>query len=467
MNRSILSILSHPEEPIHCAQPSLKTLLYFIPIFLQCLLLHPSFSKSLVFSNTRVLLTPLNVYLALRLSIDFCFKPLEKTGLGNFVLGILGVYLACKALEWGLCGGFWEGMYWERKEKVEPDEKSTAGTGTGTEDKEVGGLERVDATWPEIFGWTIMQASSLRGLQYGWGPKKKLESPKFKPILFRLIALNLLQAITLGYLIISKDLKKTINPFELIGFPSNWITKTFAELFYTFCFGTWFATSLDVSWSTFTLLCLSLHYLHSHQILRLSNPILAFFDPKLCTPLFGRPLESDSLGFFWAKAWHQLLRRPATVCAGVPLSQLVRKMGLGKNWQRVVGLFGSFFLVGFLHEFAIHSVARPPHPSAHIYTQEFPSALAYFLLQPIGIILEPFIIPYIPRWIGGGKLWVLCFSLLTATPYRRQYVDKVRLIDQAYQSPDQWNFVSFFLPGGMIRLMETGKYMLFKTSGEF
>ncbi|EGF98351.1 uncharacterized protein MELLADRAFT_113624 [Melampsora larici-populina 98AG31] len=467
MLSSIINTFSNPTEPTHCTQPSYKTFLYTLPIFIQCSLLHPSFSNSLVLSNLRVLLTPLNVILSLSLSIDFCFKPLEFTGLGNFVLGILSVYLVCKSLEWGLLGGFWTGMYWER---VEMDGRGLGGSEKSVEnkdqekekdqvkdkDKEVmKNLEVANgnASWSEIFGWTVMQSFSIRGLQYGWGPKKKLEAPKFKEILIRTILLNSLQVIVLGFLIISKNSKKTINLFNLIGFPVNWFTNGISELVYTFCFGTWFATSLDVAWSMFTLLCLSIHQLHSTGL--------------FCTPLFGRPLESDSLEIFWGKAWHQLLRRPALVCAGIPASQLVRKIGFGKQVQRIVGLFASFFLVGVLHEFAIHSVARPPHPSSHIYTQEFPSSLIYFLLQPIGIIMERYVIPWIPKFLGGGKLWVLMFSLITATPYRRQYVDRFRLIDKVYAHPDQWNFWSFVMPGGMMNLLETYRYLFVRNSDYF
>lgn len=91
---------------------------------------------------------------------------------------------------------------------------------------------------------------------------------------------------------------------------------------------------------------------------------------------------------------------------------------------------------------AIHAIARKPHPSPHFYFEEFPGSMFYFLMQPVGIILEPYIIPHIPRCLGGGWIWVFIFTLITATPFRKQWVHDFRLIDEAYSRMSECDLFS-------------------------
>lgn len=69
------------------------------------------------------------------------------------------------------------------------------------------------------------------------------------------------------------------------------------------------------------------------------------------------------------------------------------------------------------------------------------------MLQPIGILVEPCLIPLIP---GGGTVWCYLFTLLSALPFRRQYFDGHRLLDLSYP-PVSWNWfmTSLLIPGLM------------------
>ncbi|EGG10886.1 uncharacterized protein MELLADRAFT_70868 [Melampsora larici-populina 98AG31] len=154
---------------------------------------------------------------------------------------------------------------------------------------------------------------------------------------------------------------------------------------------------------------------------------------------YNSPHTATSLSWFWGKGWHQLFRRNFLMCGGLPASAMAKKLGGGSKIQRICGLFGCFFVSGLLHEFIAHIMARKPHPFTHVYFKEFPAAFAYFLVQPIGILLEPYIIPHIPGKVGGGWLWVLVFTLLTATPFSKQYAYNFRFVDHGYKPVNEWN----------------------------
>ena len=97
---------------------------------------------------------------------------------------------------------------------------------------------------------------------------------------------------------------------------------------------------------------------------------------------------------------------------------------------------------------ALHYIARAPHPSAHILYHEFPGSALYFMLQPIGILMEPFLAPYVP----GGIVFTYVFTLVTTSPFRRQYFRPGRLLDDSYP-PFSWTWLlsSLLFPGFSFR----------------
>lgn len=78
--------------------------------------------------------------------------------------------------------------------------------------------------------------------------------------------------------------------------------------------------------------------------------------PLLWPPFFDRPFSSDSLAIFWAKRWHQLLRRTFFVFGGYPgewLGSLISKEA-GKLGM----LFGVFIASGLFHELTTYTMGR-------------------------------------------------------------------------------------------------------------
>lgn len=69
----------------------------------------------------------------------------------------------------------------------------------------------------------------------------------------------------------------------------------------------------------------------------------------------------------------------------------------------------------------------------------------YFMVQPIAMLIEPMIIPMIPKRLGGGRLWLWTFSTLAAIPFRNQYMGKGRL-DAHYRPMSQWSLAYVLRP---------------------
>ncbi|KAH9823312.1 hypothetical protein DFH28DRAFT_946785 [Melampsora americana] len=438
---SLVDTFWYPEKIITCQNPSYITILYLIPFWLQCSLLHPNFSNhSSLRLIRRFLFTPLNVYLGIKIPIDFCFKPLTKNASLNLHFGIAGFYLALKSLEWGLTGGFLSGKYWDVIESDQSKKKV---------DQE--NLTVKEKTWKEVAIWTTNQFFSVRGLQYGWGVKTNLVTPSVLGVMRRYFLVHLLNVISLIPLMLTRDHGCPDNALASLGIPSFWGRMMIAEGIATISSMIFTFSGIDMTFSIITLGCYGLHWLN--QSIQIPQWILDLCDPKLCPPIFEFPNTQTkmSLAWFWGKGWHQLLRRVFLVCGATPTSKLVKKFGGSSLLQKIVGLFGTFFLSGLLHQYAIHCVSRQPHPNPHIYFNEFPGTFFYFFIQPIGLIIEPFIIPRIPRYLGGGWLWVLIFTAITCSPYRKQFIDSSRFIDENYKPLSEWSWSTLIFPGKYLK----------------
>lgn len=71
-----------------------------------------------------------------------------------------------------------------------------------------------------------------------------------------------------------------------------------------------------------------------------------------------------------------------------------------------------FFFFFFWLPPGVYTMGHLSHSDPYIPFKTFPGTFLFFFLQPLGIILEPYIIPYIPTRFGS-KLWTYSFLLLT------------------------------------------------------
>lgn len=65
------------------------------------------------------------------------------------------------------------------------------------------------------------------------------------------------------------------------------------------------------------------------------------------------------------------------------------------------------------------------------------------------MMIEPMVLKYVPK---SAWLWLFGFTIPTATPFRHQWFgSKNRLLDRAYPSISDWDWISLIVPGGMLR----------------
>ncbi|KIJ36569.1 hypothetical protein M422DRAFT_179251, partial [Sphaerobolus stellatus SS14] len=82
-------------------------------------------------------------------------------------------------------------------------------------------------------------------------------------------------------------------------------------------------------------------------VLLFNNP------PSTWPPFFDAPFHSDSLHYYWAKGWHQLLRRTFVVCGGRPGMWVCKKLRIPKG----VGLvLGTFAVCAVCHELPFYTL---------------------------------------------------------------------------------------------------------------
>ena len=78
--------------------------------------------------------------------------------------------------------------------------------------------------------------------------------------------------------------------------------------------------------------------------------------PLLWPPFLDHPFSSDSLTIFWAKRWHQFLRRLFVIFGGYPgywLGGLI-----SKEVAKVAMVFGIFTASGLYHELTTYTMGR-------------------------------------------------------------------------------------------------------------
>lgn len=121
--------------------------------------------------------------------------------------------------------------------------------------------------------------------------------------------------------------------------------------------------------------------------------------PESWPPVLDHPFKSDSMHIFWAKRWHQLLKRTFVVYGGYPGKWISGDIG---------AVLGTFIASGLYHETAIYVMGRGFDPIVPIF----------FALQGPVLILEKLWRVVTGRRVGGwvGRLWVYLIMFFLAQP---------------------------------------------------
>lgn len=125
-------------------------------------------------------------------------------------------------------------------------------------------------------------------------------------------------------------------------------------------------------------------------------------------PTFNSPWRADSLHDFWARRWHQVLRRTFIVLGGLPGAWIGGEVGR---------TLGTFLASGLFHELGMYVVNRGLDHRV----------ILFFALQGVGVLLERLYRKVTGRRVGGwtGRIWVwvlilgleqMCSTSLYAVP---------------------------------------------------
>jgi len=422
---------------------SLGVVLYLflglIPLLIQGSLLHPKFARWRILRWVRLALTPLNVYLGLKWPLEYVVTPIHRSGGFNFCLCIWGIQIMLKALLLGLMPGYMEGRCWIRDEAVfSPADKAYT----------VQAEQKDDFSWKEVARWTLKHTLSPRGIQYGWGLKSEPNQRTSREVVKRLFKVHILSLLSSGYSVACRDYGSPTNLLVALGFPRTRATTILAEGLASLSLPCFLLSWFDIGYSYITLNAYMISWLHREKKLPIPAWIMEWFDPRLYTIIFQSPHTVSSLNELWSKAWHQFLRADLIFFGARPAISLARKAGLSKTAQKISALFAVFILSGILHElYIISMVTSKTTFRTYLSLSPFPGTFFFFMIQPLGILLEPLIIPLIPKKLGGGTLWVWAFSLLVITPYRKTLMGEFGAIDGALPPFSKWPLYAFFIPG--------------------
>ncbi|EGG07705.1 uncharacterized protein MELLADRAFT_105729 [Melampsora larici-populina 98AG31] len=424
--------------PSQCRPIAFQTFLPYALVMCQCALLHPTFAHSNLARLIRISLSPINVIWSLTLPFRYCFIPLESSAGINLGLGLSAIYTAVKCLEWG----FATGAYYKRPiatinrvqrwEKVKEDEIFRK----KQEDEPCGIFK--------LMTWTLLQLTSVRGLNFTWGPAAVANNLSTAYLMKRFIRISVPLNIAIVFVLLTRDspLKTPTSALLSIGVPSFPGLKILAESIYSFSFGVMIACLFDTRFTFCALICTALHKIMS--FLQFPEEILDLVNPLYLPPIFHSPQTSSSVAEFWAETWHTFLKRTFVVAGGKPLVWMAQRLGATTKFQRLAGLLGIFLASAATHEYILLVMAQPPHSNPHTITS-LPGSTIFFMLQPLGILIEPSIIPHIPKRIGGGKLWTILFLIATCYSFREQYLGEGRVVATLRPLP-KWSLLYALSP---------------------
>ncbi|POW10479.1 hypothetical protein PSHT_08747 [Puccinia striiformis] len=450
-NDPVVKTFIYPHEEIPCRSMSVLSLLYLLPGLLQAGLLYPHLSRLRWLRWLRLLMTPVTVYLSLRLSIDYCFTPTTRRGYANLALACVSFTMAARSIEWGTVHSFKEAKIWKRPEFDSPHIPFKPGHNSTPQPLATKNQQsNVHPAWSfsDWLAWTVELTSSPRGFQYGWGARAAPNTDSPMDVVKRMYKMNLVHVLATSFSILCRDEGSPTKALRYLGVGGFYGERIVGEGLASLAFGYYLVSMIDLFFGYLTLFVHLLNFIHT-DLVRLPEWIIRSCDTRTCVPMFNNPHKAPSLAHLWGKAWHQNFRQAFIICGGAPATKLAKAFGLGVQLQRLAGMAGCFVVSAALHEYAIHCIARQPHPSPHILFHDFPGSAIYFLLQPIGIVIEPFLVPYVP---GGGVVWSFLFTLTTTIPFRRQYFMHARLLDLGYPTVSwSWLISSLIIPGSTFR----------------
>jgi len=429
-------------KPSEAGAGTMTRLLCEMVIFLglmaiQSGLLHPKFQGSQTARLVRLSLGPAIIGWWLCFPLRVPLKPFQDR---TVIPGLFAGIMILKSCEWSFAIGpyhlrsltFINGVpFWQ---KDPPPQSKLA-----PEDSE--------SNWRDLALWVLLQFSAQRGFRWSWGPAGRGNERTFLQMVVELVRLQVTLLPCLAYMLYSQDWKTmgidSQRPLVALGVPTFVGLGVIGSGLHSLSTMLVISTSLEMM-NIMTVL--PTYYLYPlAQRMGLSPRLSEQLNPAGFPRQFGPILELSSLAHFWGKTWHQKLRRPFLFCGGKPAMALARRFGASQSLQKACGVMGVFIVSGLFHELPMYAFQREPHPYPRKLFQSFPGSFLFFFVQSFGVILEPMIIPYIPKRLGGGRLWTAMFLFLTAPLFTRDVAQPAGMFSR-YRVPQLWSWVDFLLP---------------------
>lgn len=154
---------------------------------------------------------------------------------------------------------------------------------------------------------------------------------------------------------------------------------------------------------------------------------VALGSPPACWPPFfdGNtlgPFTASSLTDFWTRRWHASFRRTFDRLTVPPLALVAALAPADHSYvYKLARLFFTFAASTLLHCFIMFRMDFSPHwrsPNGPLLVD--PSIIAFFMLQPVGLLVEGMVIVPLSKTLFGEKgqqrvtrVWAWCFLLWT------------------------------------------------------
>ncbi|MBW0479023.1 hypothetical protein O181_018738 [Austropuccinia psidii MF-1] len=398
---------------------------------LQALLMHPYFSTTYIPRLVRLALGSYVFWTSLLYPFKSISTPFRKDMSDNLATATASFYIAIKSLEWGLSAGphyartlkkFGKYYQWEKPSDSEKEAQRSS-----------------RPSFSELLRWTVWQTTSFRGFQFDWGPSVPCQRRSVTSLFTKFCVNKISALLAASLLVAARDAPEGRTAAALLnslGIPNIFGGWILGELLYNLTFGAYIVSAMD---GNFTLLILVNTLIY--KILSpfpFLQPASDFFDPVHWPIFFDSPELSTSLANFWGRRWHQILRRIFKL-GGQSCSRIAESLGFDTRFQKIAALFGPFFISGMLHEYIFWAALRPPHSTFRTVLGIFPGSMVFFTSQTIGILIEPLLIPLIPKRLGGGRLWTWFFLTVTVTFYRRHFVNN-GWFDYSLPPLSQWDW---------------------------
>ncbi|KAH9811460.1 hypothetical protein DFH28DRAFT_931895 [Melampsora americana] len=422
-----------------CVRPTFNVFLFFIPLFLQSSLLYPALSPQPLFRWIRFILLPLNLCLCYSVIKRYCWRPLDQASGSNLLLSSQAIHHAFRSIEWAAS----ETPYFTRP-SAWPDPVAAASTSDQKDKKDNSSShqKRPLQLW-SWFTWSILCFSSQRGAHFTWGLHHQSQAwsqipiPTSFQLIRRLLIIHILFVPSLAYAILDRD--------RGVGWWSSH-QPILTGLISNLTFGITIMGSMEIYYTLFSLLARLLH------ALPLNSPVWsAYWAPQGFTPtLFREPHRARSMAEFWGRGWHAMFRRPFLVTGQLIVKPLVALGMLSGRGKRIGILFATFFCSGIYHDFAMWGIAySPSHPNPFKpgLTPFMQTPMAYFIIQPVAILIEPFFLPYLSPFFQ--TLWVYTFTLISVTGFRKSFFGQGRMISGPAPI-EQWGWREVLIPAYLL-----------------